>query len=403
MKKWIALLLSACLLLSVAGCKKAPEQIKDNGTNDSQPVTPNGSESNNSTDTPVVKQLPMVSISLPTVTESVTAENGTVIFEYTSQQAPSMIVPDPNVAEAVINDFLNRIDSTTADKDSIQAAAENSYSGKGSFTPYIYSITYAPQRIDFGVLSLLGTDVRYTGGNHASSSGTSVSYDLITGKVLTLGDILKSSTSADTICQLVLNALTDLSAEITLYKGYEETVADRFSGKLSENEAWYLSQTGLCFYFSPYEIAPYSAGVVVVEIPYEKLTGIMEDAYFPAERDTVSGTVGAIKFDIDNLQNYTQFSEVIMEEGKDQILLRTDKSVYDLRIESGIWSASGKIYTPMYTVFAAHTLTPGDAVLIESALTESAPALRLKYKTGNSTVEVFIVKASDGSVKLISG
>ena len=401
MNKLIALLLSVCVLFTIAGCKKTPDKTPNHQVPHAETSTSSTEDSTQTGGIPV-GQKPMVSVSLPIVTESTSADNGTVIFNYTTQ-VPYLIVPDPDVAEDVINDFLTRIDPINTDAESILEAARSAYTGSSLWTPYVCSITYAPQRVDYGILSLFGNDVRFSGGAHSVVTGVSINYDLITGKALSLTDILTDSTSADTVCQLVINALADLSTEVTLNSDYETTVTDSFSGKLADNGSWYLSQTGLCFYFSPYEIAPYSAGVVVVEIPYEKLTGIMEDAYFPAERDAVSGTVSAESFDAADLDAYTQFSEIVLESGKEKILLYTDKSVYDVRIESGTWSASGKLYTPMYTVFAAHTLTPGDAVMVESALTEAAPALRLSYKTGSETVTTFISKASDGSVQLTAG
>ena len=399
MKKWIAMLLAFCLIFSITACKAKDNNNKQDPTSDSTNSSTGGADQSGDS---AVRQRPMVSVSLPAVTKPFTADNGTVIFNYTYQNI-SMIVPDPDIADKVIIDFLTRIDQTNSVAESIYTAAKKSYSANSPWTPYICSITYSPQRIDMGVLSLFGNDVRYSGGAHSVTSGISVSYDLITGKALSLSDVLTEGTSADSICQLVINTLADLSAEVTLHSDYASTVTDYFSDKFSELDTWYLSQTGLCFYFSPYEIAPYSSGVVVAEIPYEKLTGIMEDAYFPAERDSASGTVYATSFDSADLESYSQFSEIVLNDDSDKILLYTDKSVYDVQLQSGIWSTNGKLYTPIYTAFAAHTLTPGDAIMVEAALTDANPALRLSYKTGNDTVSVFITKSSDGSISLTAG
>ena len=143
-----------------------------------------------------------------------------------------------------------------------------------------------------------------------------------------------------------------------LYENYTETVKDRFSVDPSQDEALFFTQTGLSFYFAPYEIAPYSSGIITVEIPYEKLTGLLNDAYFPAERETPHGSITVQPFENTDPTQFSQISEVITDKVGDMYLSYTDGMIQDIRIIINDEKNS-------YTVFAAYELSVGDGIMIQ--------------------------------------
>ncbi len=386
MKKILALILAMCLLSCLAACKRTPE--KDQGGASSSEESSSLSSSDD--EDQAVSQMPLVAISVPVITETAKAADGAVIFNYLYQNM-ELTLPDADVARAVITDFMNRVDTTRYTAQNIHTAAETDYNGSNSWTPYLCQITYDPMRIDYGVLSLFGSYATYQGNGRPESSYLSVSYDMTTGNALSLSSVLAEGASNDTLYQLVIAALNSQKEEKYLDEGFEAIVEDRFSGNIGDDQAWYFSQNGLCFYFSPYEIAPYASGVIVAEIPYAKLTGIVKDAYFPAERDAAKGTVMLESFNPADQDAFTQSTELITGKNGEQVLLYTSKAVYDVRIETGSWSSNGKNYTPLHTIFAAASLTPGDAVMVQSDWSEK-PDLRLTYQTDNGTVTVFIDK-----------
>lgn len=400
MKRLFALILAICLLCTLASCKTDPAASTGSTTTSPEAST----QDINAPETDVtVQQQPMVAVAVPVVTESAAADDGTVLFNQTFQNI-SLIVPDPEVADKIIVDFLNRTD-VNDDAEYIRSLSEEIYSdGITPYYPFWAQIAYDPMRIDRGVLSLYGSYATYTGGAHGLYNFKAVTYDLVTGEILSLRDILNETTTSDNICQLVLDSLTAQKEEERLFEGFESTVTELFNNGFQQNTDWFFSNTGLCFFFSPYEIGPFSSGDIVAEIPYSKLTVILNDAYFPAERETALGTVQAEVFDETALDRFTQFAEVVLEEGSDKILLHTDKSVYDVRIETGTWSADGSIFTPSHTVLAAYSLTPGDAIMIDSPLNSTLPTLRLSYTTGNQTVCFFIsLDTAENTVTLTEG
>ena len=386
MKKRILIwVISLCLLPSFSACT-----VQDNvPQHQSFPINTLSANSDSTTDTNTpttanqYPQLPLLAVSLPTITQTETAGDGTVLFHYTYQNL-SLVLPDPEVADNVIIDFLNRIDKTAPDAETIRTAAIADHQSASNWNPYMCQITYDPMRLDSGVLSMFGSHVSYSGAVHAGAIFQSVTYDLITGKVLTLDDILTDTATSDRLCQLVVDALLPQQDTAQLFEGFEVTVAERFGKQYRKDNDWYFSGEGLCYYFSPYEIGPYSAGAIVAEIPYSKLVGIVHDAYFPTEKESASGRIHAKRFEDMTNNEFSQFAEIVLSENEEKILLYTDDPVYDIRIESGTLSLDDDVFTPEYTIFSAYGLSSGNAIMVQANISNTQPTLRLRYRTGNS-------------------
>lgn len=406
MKKTITILLLVGLVLYLCGCSFPAVPSETTAAPTPPPVTITTAPPETSTAPPAqtepaeipVPQTQLVALSLPVVTESAKADNGTVIFSYTFPNI-SLIAPDPDVAQLVIVDFLNRIDSTRTYAENLYALAASAYNGSGNWNPYLCTVSYNPMRVDGGVLSLFGSQTGYSGSPHPETVFSALNYDLVTGKALKLGDVLTEAASMDTLLHQVLEVLKEQEDTLKLYEGYEKTVSATFAGNALQR-SWYFTGTGLCFYFAPYEIAPYAAGVVAAEIPYSQLAGIVRDRYFPAEQDLALGSVTVQPFDPGALEQFQRFAEVVLDTSGEKILLHTDHMVQNLRLDVGAWSASGTLYTPQHTVFAASALAAGDGLMVEGVFPEEKPALRLRYESNGESVSVFLAKNADGIVLL---
>lgn len=397
MKRIAVAIMLSTLLLTIAGCKNNDiENVASTSTSASNVTVDTTTQETENTITPI-KQIPMISVTMPVVKHSTTADDNTVIFNHIYQNMV-LITQDPEVADKVIIDFLNQTDMENSAV-SIQKQAEIDYEGPIKNTdwyPYLSQLTYRPTRIDQGIISLFGSYVSYTGGAHSDKVGQSLTYDLVTGHQLSLKDIFAESVNSEYICNLVLQAL---SSKDGLYKDYEAIVKTRFNDAFWDDDDWYFTNTGLCFFFSTYEIASYASGTITAEIPYDALIDVIKNEYFPSERENARGAIEISQFNENSLRQFTQFSEVVLEEGTDKILLHSENGVYDVRIEYGSWSADGKTFTPEYTVFASYALTPTDAIMVEFPLSESLPNLRLSYTSDEETVSYFIT-ASNGTVTL---
>lgn len=395
MKRTLCLIITLTLLL--AGCTDAPEKNTNNtGTTatDTEPtILPNVQIT-----TP--EQKPLISISLPVETEETKAQNGTVLLRHTYQHM-ELIIPDPEVADAVILDFLSRTDTEDSALSTAELAEKAYAANPNNWVSYLIETAYAPKRIDNGVLSLFGSHVSFTGGAHADTVYQAVSYDLVNGEVISLSDFLTDKVTTETLAQLVIESLTAQKAEKNIWDGFEDTVRSRFGASYLQDKDWFFSTTGLCFFFPPYEIGPYASGAIIAEIPYEKLAGLGEDAYFPAETEPAYGKLDATIFTEADLSHYTQIGEVILSEDGDKFLLHTELSVHNVSIELGQWSANGTSFVPQYTVFAALSLAPGDAVMVECQLTQTLPSLRVTYTSADQVHQEYItLNRSDNTLTL---
>lgn len=376
MKKIICLVLVVCLVFSLAACRRNEKEPQGNNSSTGE----NASQETVNNDQ-ITENKAMVAVSVPAVTEDTTANDGTVLFQYTYQHM-SLVLNKPDVADKVILDFLNRVDTTKESADAAAAMAKAAYSGSQNWMPYLYHIIYSPTRIDHNVLSLSGSNEVFSGAPHPERTCVSASYDLQTGDVLTLASIMTKEATSDAFCNLVLDGLTELAEGDYLYENYKDTVKQRFKVDPSTDEAWYFTQTGLCFYFSPYEIAPYASGVITVEIPYEKLNGLLHEDYHPVKRNTPQGSIQIALFNTVDLDKLSHIAEIVTNAGGNMYMAQTDGYVQDVRILLTDKTAN-------YTVFAAYALYAGDGIMIQTD-EATRQKMKLTYKNGSQTVTTTI-------------
>ena len=379
MKRLICLLLAVCLALSLCGCfgknKKPQDATGETGNNNSQQNS--GSENGTFDDT-------LYAVSVPTMTEETKDEDGTVVFEYTYQHM-SLVHNKPDVADKIILDFLNRVDSTRAQAESVAQSAKGAYkANSNNWIAYMYHLAYSPARIDNKVLSLFGNNVVFSGTGHPERTCVSASYDMLTGDILTLASIMSKDATSDSFCNLVLEELATKEKDLYLYKAYKDTVRQRFASDSSTDEAWYFNQTGLCFYFAPYEIAPYSSGVITVEIPYNKLGSLLHEAYLPAARPSAQGVVSISSFDDIKMEDFSHIAELITSNEGQMYMAQTLGTVYDVSIS--YYGDTGN-----YTIFTANILAQGNGIAIK-ATPEQLAKMKMTYKSGTELITIPLAK-----------
>ncbi len=341
----------------------------------------------------------VIAVAVPVTTESKYAADGTLLFQYMYQHM-YLTIPDQTIADKIIVDFLNRVDQGRSTADALALQAEGAYSGSSSWSPYMYQTTYSPTRIDKGVLSLLGTNVSIYGGPHPERTHLAANYDMLTGEILTIGSILYHIDKAPELCNLLTDALAAIEKEKFLYNGYAENVIGQILGNESSYERFYFTPSGLCFFFSPYEIAPYISGLITVEIPYAKLTGILADAYFPEERETDTGDIAVEDFSQNALSQFSQFSEVVLDKDGTKILLHADEKIHNVRVETGYWTLNGDAFVTEQTVFAAAALCQYDAIMLQDVIPDGMPTLRITFDSLGKTTSYYISQ-DNGTILLL--
>ena len=372
MKKILILIL--CFLFLFSGCGTQQQEVIPAET------LPFPTET--SATEPVSSDTVLYAVSVPAVKEIYQSEDGTELFSYTSQHM-QLILPNEDVADNIVLDFLNRVDSTAKNAESVLTAAQYDYDPGNEWFPYFYQIIYSPTRIDQGVLSLFGSQNSYSGGLHGSLSCIAANYDLMTGDTLTLGSIMHMDATKEDFIVRIIDKLNAVASEYYLFDDFEEGVYARLSGDENLYEDFYFTQTGLCFFFSPYEIAPYSSGVISIEIPYSELPGLIYDGYFPGEREQVSGKMHSSDFMQTDMERFNNMAEVTLVNGEEIMVVYPEGNVEDIRISV----AGDDRNQPEYIIFAAPEMSDRNAVVI--SLTKDDIAKMTVSYTANGNAESF--------------
>ncbi len=372
MKKLLCFIMAIVLLVSFAGCRRSKNQ----------PTEPSENADSNNVQNQTAPKDEMinlsVAVSVPTTTEETLHEDDTVLCRYTYQNI-SLVLHKPDVADKVILNFLNRVDSTRELAESTAELARTNYKPE-NWVPYLYHIAYSPTRVDEKVLSFFGNNVVFSGAGHPERTCVSASYDLTTGDVLTLASIMQKDATTEQFCNLVLNGLAEMAQGNYLYDNYKQTVTQRFTQDPAHDEAWYFTQTGMCFYFAPYEIAPYSSGVITVEIPYENLRSLLHEDYLPLIRSTPSGEAKVTPFADITMDNFSDIAEIVLDKEGKMYMIHTVGNLQDMRLQ--FLDANNN-----YTVFAADALSSGDGIMIQ-ANDAQFKNLKLSYRSGKEIISI---------------
>jgi hypothetical protein len=160
----------------------------------------------------------------------------------------------------------------------------------------------------------------------------------------------------------------------------------------------------LCFHFAPYDIAPYSSGTIIAELPYSTLTGVIVEKYIPSELSIATGSMYAETFIEDDSERFTCIAEVSLCEDGTEVLLYSDALVTDIRIDAGSLYSENNQYIAGSTVFAASTMNVGDAIQLTADLGSEDTVLRLVYHSDQQEHSAFITYDKIGdSILLTNG
>ncbi len=142
-----------------------------------------------------------------------------------------------------------------------------------------YAQTVEPDVIfaNQNVVSLLSLNYSYTGGAHGNYGYDAQTFDLTTGRELGLEDLVKPEHLREfyqRVSVMLLKNNRDLIFE-EFAKDIQQFLDDRKpTTTQSQREQygrlknWYLVEDGIVFFYNPYEIAPYAAGIQEVRISF---------------------------------------------------------------------------------------------------------------------------------------
>ncbi|MGM9572509.1 MAG: DUF3298 domain-containing protein [bacterium] len=132
--------------------------------------------------------------------------------------------------------------------------------------------TIMVRRADTSVVSLIFNGYSYTGGAHGMWYYWGENYDTKTGKKLALSDVV---TDINVLPDLVKKQLDVFWSDVSFY---EDLDLKKYFQE-SQNLSWVLDCNGLTFFFNPYDIAPYVAGMQTVTLTYKENPELIKEKY----------------------------------------------------------------------------------------------------------------------------
>lgn len=137
-------------------------------------------------------------------------------------------------------------------------------------------LTVKAVRADEAVLCLMQSEYSWLGGAHPYTYVTGHCYDPASGEELSLKDI---ASDYDSLYDYVCKKLAEENEPDMFFEGYENTVKGMFYGGDGSYSPvpWFLTNDGVTIWFNQYDIAPYAAGAVSVEIPFAE--GLIKQQY----------------------------------------------------------------------------------------------------------------------------
>lgn len=152
--------------------------------------------------------------------------------------------------------------------------------------PYDYTLKLFDAYATSGALSLQFMASAYLGGAHPMSSRFTYTFDLETGALLTLADLIddENAQAKDSLINAFTQALRSEMPDLPDPAGNIRSV---FDGTQTQTY-WYLTRDGLAITFPPYAIAAYGAGYITALVPYNALYGLVDAAWLPPDRSSQS-------------------------------------------------------------------------------------------------------------------
>ena len=285
MRRIVSILLSFALLCSVSACSEAqtqplpdtphiqtqPEQEHTgNPINPSDIIEP--TESPSETDSPAQLTVLIGSAGLSEWSEGVPL--------CTSNWQTLALDTEDARRYPALADSLRKLNEESAEwgasfmTDNLPYAQELLHDRNEFFYGLTYSDEYTVQRADEVILSIRGEQSDYTGGVHPNYGVYGLNLNPKTGKRVQLSEILTTT-----------EGLPDILADKILAKYPDEpfpSLQEMLADYREEDYSWTVNYQGLTFYFSPYEIASYAAGLLTVTIWFDEAPELFREEYLNA-------------------------------------------------------------------------------------------------------------------------
>ena len=323
--------------------------------------------------------------------EELKSDDGTTYYRQSLGTA-TVRSKDERAAERINSSLAELYVRFGADAEYTRRVAEDQTDGEQIALSYYCAPSVT--RCDTRVLSAVFDVSQDIGGIHADSTRTSRSYNADNGSLLTLADIAKNEEQLKTF---IKNYVIGLAAGDDYKEGGVSILFDDFESTINDlvdvGANWYFSDGGLVFYANPYDIAPYSRGVLLFEIPYSALEEFIDEGFMPVEYEGENGMLLADDGDKLDRSSLNILGTVTVDEDGQSVVLSAEETVYNV-----------KIYTSGRMLWQRNYLTTGEGVEVKSFIPDAQPSIAVSYELADGTeiVRGIFQSGKDGSILLVN-
>ena len=232
-------------------------------------------------------------------------------------------------------------------------------------------------RHDEAVVSLISLSSLYSGGSHPNAVQTAYNLDITGQRLLRLEDVILES-AAPELAELVRAGVDEKFTMIDGGNGLFEDYADTIDNSMiygNMTPYWYLNDRGLVIFYNQYELGPYAAGIIKVELPYERLTDILAAEYLP---DDPAGVPGDLL-----LRGQWEGRNTILitiEPEGEKLLVGVEGTVYQIQLSEVLWLGETPIAQDL--LFSAKTLGQNDVLEITGGFDDENRSFAIEFTNG---------------------
>lgn len=314
---------------------------------------------------------------------TVTADDGTAILYENQTSAQFVSADDARSAwvYSILDQINERFETNSAN---LLTYAEEYLLENGTDLFYSYSNyqQLGTARHDEAVVSLIEVSSLYSGGSHPNSVQIAYNLDITNQRLLALEDVIAEGTESE-LARMVREDVDEKFAVIDgmngLFGDYADTIAGSFSyGNMTPY--WYFNDQGLVVFYNQYELGPYAAGIIKVELEYSELEGILLPEYIPAEQ-TLPGSISLIS-DAENT-----IPIIIVPDGK-TLYIGAEGIVREVQISEVLWLEGTPISQNL--IFSARSLSSGDVLEITGGFDDENRSFAIKFRNETGIQVLFI-------------
>lgn len=270
MKRLVSAIVSMALLLGMTACAGSESPVSEPSPPPAQPSVQSPAQSAPQPPAPAAQVEPLqVWKDAGLVYEWDDNYNNLTIAQWENLTLGEAL---PHLADVL--DSLNRSQADYAENFAIRwrdAAAQAMSLQPEYFGGFTCRSAYTVQRADSLILSIREDFGDYTGGAHSNYGAQGLNYRTADGALLTLQDVLQDT---DPLPELVAQALLER---------YPQYLGDELAPLLAQYTAqdwrWTMDYQGITFYFSPYEIAPFAAGLLTATLWFDQHPQLIREEY----------------------------------------------------------------------------------------------------------------------------